>query len=158
MHTLSLSGRRMQSGSHQNDADHPASPGDEQRQFETLMARPPVTAPRRAADAGDGRASGTAVPLPAAGDSDVMDGLPAQFRRANLRFSRMHWRITNGPLAGMSIEASSDETGLHIHLRDGDVARLQRAFGAPETLADVLSARLNRPVTLEVSYAASPTE
>jgi hypothetical protein len=158
MHIPTLSARRLFAGGQQDDTEHAGSQRDEQRRFAALMMNAPVTPVRRVTgvdDAIKGKASDNAMRAASSGE---IRGLPAQFRRLNLRFSRMRWRITNGPLAGMTIEASSDDNGLYIHLRGDDLSRLQQALGVPDKLAETLSTQLNRRVILEVSDAVSPNQ
>jgi hypothetical protein len=58
----------------------------------------------------------------------------------------------------MTIDASSDESGLHIRLHGDDLQRLQQAFGTQGALEEKLSAQLNRTVSLEVTHDASPNQ
>ncbi|CAI1237071.1 hypothetical protein [Serratia quinivorans] len=158
MYTSSLSARRARADGQQDDAEHPSSRQDKQRKFAALMGNAPVAPVHRAAsvdDATTGKARHNSVRTSAGSETGL---LPAQFSQPNLRFSRIRWRITNGPLAGMTIDASSDEIGLHIRLHGDDRQRLQQVFGPQGTLEEKLSAQLNRTVTLEVFHAVSPNQ
>lgn len=67
-------------------------------------------------------------------------------------------RLTNGPLAGLEIEASAHGSLLSLRVTVNDLNDFERIAGPREILESELVALFNRPVTLEVCRATAEPE
>ncbi|AZE48333.1 hypothetical protein C4K04_2661 [Pseudomonas chlororaphis] len=67
-------------------------------------------------------------------------------------------RLTNGPLAGLEIEASAHGSLLSLRVTVNDLNYFERIAGPREILESELAALFNRPVTLEVCSATTEPE
>lgn len=62
----------------------------------------------------------------------------------------LSWRLTNGPLAGLEIEARSSETELFIRLQAVEHEKLRRILGSAQRLQETLIRQFDRNVVVEV--------
>ncbi|MBV4465836.1 hypothetical protein KVG95_21140 [Pseudomonas sp. SWRI79] len=67
-------------------------------------------------------------------------------------------RLTNGPLAGLEIEASAHGCLLSLRVTVNDLNDFERIAGPREILEGELAALFNRPVTLDICSATAKTE
>lgn len=61
-------------------------------------------------------------------------------------------RLTNGPLAGLEIQASAQASLLCLNIKIADRDTFERIVGTREVLANELEAVFNRPVTLTLQH------
>ncbi|MCU1748798.1 hypothetical protein [Pseudomonas sp. 6D_7.1_Bac1] len=70
----------------------------------------------------------------------------------------LNLRLTNGPLAGLEIEASAHGSLLALRITVTDLRYFERIAGPRKILESELAALFNRPVTLEVCSATAESE
>ncbi|AUH50641.1 hypothetical protein CXB49_07405 [Chromobacterium sp. ATCC 53434] len=70
----------------------------------------------------------------------------------------MRLRLTNGPLAGLELEAECHGVELLIKLRSHELQACRHAFGSASELESMLSQQFDRPVLIEVIDANSPAK
>ncbi len=70
----------------------------------------------------------------------------------------LHLRLTNGPCAGLEIEASERDGQLHVRLSAPNAERLEQALQGRTRLETELNTMFGRPITLELGNAASANQ
>lgn len=68
----------------------------------------------------------------------------------------LHLRLTNGPCAGLEIEATERNGQLHVRLIASNAEQLEHTLRGRRRVETELNTIFGRPITLEFSHAASP--
>lgn len=127
-HAISRAASRADSSTNQRESDQ-----DAYRRFEALLSEPP-------------RPGGVAMPA------------PLRTRSGRARLEVLHFRLTNGPLADLEIEARTDGEALSLRVTVRDLQHFERTVGDRKQLASALAQQFARPVLLEVLHADSTAE
>lgn len=139
MHILNTGQRhaasRAASITNQRESDQ-----DADRRFAALLSEPP-------------QPCGVAMPaLPAPHAMEIRTRLD----RAKLEV--LQFRLTNGPLANLEIEARTDGEALSLRVTVPDLQHFERIVGCRKQLASALAQQFDRPVSLEILHADSTAE
>ncbi|OHX10905.1 hypothetical protein [Chromobacterium sphagni] len=144
-----------------DDARHGPSDQHDERHFAALMAaaeaQPDPQRQRPGAGAWTDFAASLAGPRLSAGRSASAQEQPASQSAAN-KLDHLRLRLTNGPLAGLELEAECHGIELLIKLRSLDLQACRHAFGSAAELEHMLSQQFDRPVQIEVIDANSPAK
>ncbi|KOC87782.1 hypothetical protein [Winslowiella iniecta] len=156
MHIPPISHRQWGVSQQGAEEHHPSEEQDKQR-FASLLGLSPKKRDSSSTIAGN-RGSDTrnktfhwegANGLPMTVDLKLKNALTSSWLR---------WRLTNGPLAGLEIEACRQSDEMAIRLRAEDLAQLLKRLGSASQLEQQLSRQFNCHVKVEMSHAHSGAE
>jgi len=157
MHIPPLSQRQWAVNQQGAEEHHPSEDQDKQR-FASLLGMSPK---KRDSSTTTGSHRGS-DPHNKTFQWESANGLPlttADWKLKNsLTSSWLRWRLTNGPLSGLEIEACRLSDEMSIRLRAQDLAQLLKRLGSASQLEQQLSRQFNCQVNVEISDAHSATE
>ncbi|WP_426817395.1 hypothetical protein ACP3TC_01825 [Winslowiella sp. 2C04] len=137
--------------------EHHPSDEQEQQRFSSLMGMSPKKRDTSSTIA-SGRGSDTlAKTFHWEGANDLP--LTSDWRmKESLTSSWLRWRLTNGPLAGLEIEACYRNDDMSVRLRTQDLEPLLRRMGSARQLEQQLATQFNCHVTVEINDADRAAE
>ncbi|AAQ60275.1 hypothetical protein [Chromobacterium violaceum] len=142
-----------------DNTHHGPSDEHDEKHFAALMAaaetQPDPQRQRPNAGAWIDFVTSTAGPRLSASQSTSAQEQPLPQAAAN-KLDHLRLRLTNGPLAGLELEAECHGIELLIKLRSLDLQACRHAFGSASELECMLSQQFDRPVQIEVIDANSP--
>lgn len=134
----------------ENEGDNHASDDEDKRRFALLLS---AISPRSAPSSLTSRLcdpSGPSSGLKFTRGPSTLLLEQLKMPKYASRDAWLSWRLTNGPLAGLEIEARSSETELFIRLEAVDHEKLRKILGSAKRLQQTLIRQFDRDVVVEV--------
>ncbi|MCC3703316.1 hypothetical protein [Rouxiella badensis] len=135
----------------ENDGDSHSSDEEDKRRFASLLASISPRVVPASVTSRLGCSSGSAGGFTLARGADTLMLKQLTLPKYASRDAWLSWRLTNGALAGLEIEARSSENGLFIRLKAVDHQKLIRILGSAKRLQQRLIRQFEKDIQVEVS-------